>query len=90
MSLHTVNNLRDSVAGLLSGIDINNVENLNGALERASRTLIQNADIPEASGIQNITLYSGVYDYLCDSRIFGTAINDIRPQGISRYPNNFP
>jgi len=90
MALHTIANLRDSVAGLLSGIDINNVENLNGALERASRTLIQNADIPEASGIQNITLYAGVYDYVCDPRIFGTAINDIRPQGITRNYNNFP
>jgi hypothetical protein len=30
-----------------------------------------------------------VFDYLCDPRIYGTAINDIRPQGISRNPANF-
>lgn len=87
--LHTVANLKDSVAGILSGIDLSNVDDLNGCLERAASTLVQKADIPEASGIQNITLYSGVFDYACDSRIFGTAINDIRPQGISRSPNDF-
>lgn len=84
MALKNVSQLKDSIAGLLSGIDLNQVDNLNGALERACRVLMQKADVPEASGIQNITLYSGVYDYACDTRIFGTAINDIRPQGISR------
>lgn len=84
-----VSDLKESVAGILSGIDITNVDNLNGALERAFRTMLQKADVPEASGIQNITLYSGVFDYACNTTIFGTAINDIRPQGISRNPNNF-
>lgn len=82
--LKTVSELKDSVAALLSGVDINNIDNLNGALERAARTLVQKADVPEASGTQNIVLYSGVFDYACDTRIFGTAINDIRPQGITR------
>ena len=81
--------LKNSVSGILSGLDLTNVTNLNGALERGSRVLCQKADIPEASGIQNIILYSGVFDYLCDPRIFGTAIVDIRPQGISRQINNF-
>lgn len=84
MALKTVSQYKDSVAAILSGIDLSNVDNLNGALERAARTLVQQADVPEASGIQNITLYSGVFNYPCDTRIFGTAINDIRPQGISR------
>lgn len=87
--LHTIANLKDSVAAILSGIDINNVENLNGALERSARTLVQQADIPEACGTQNITLYGGVYDYLCDTKIFGTAINDVRPQGVSRTPLDY-
>lgn len=89
MALKTVFELKNSVAALLSGIDLSNVDNLNGALERAARITIQKADIPEASNIQNITLYSGVFDYSCDPRIFGQTITDIRPQGISRQPNNF-
>lgn len=87
--LHTVSDLKYSVSGLLSGIDLANVDDVNGCLIRAASTLIQKADVPEASGIQNVTLYSGVYDYACDSRIFGTAINDIRPQGITRNPMDF-
>lgn len=89
MALHTVSNLKDSVAGLLSGIDLGNVDNLDGALERAARTLVQKADVPEASGLQNITLYNGVFDYACATDIFGTSINDIRPQGITRNIDDF-
>ncbi len=89
MALKTISQLKDSVAAILSGLDLSNVDNLNGCLERAARTLVQKADVPEASGIQNITLYSGVTDYACNENIFGTAINDIRPQGISRNPSDY-
>lgn len=89
MAFKTVSQLQDSVAAILSGIDIQNVDDRFGAFERAARTMVQKADIPEASGQQNITLYAGVTDYLCDSKIFGTAINDIRPQGVSRNITDF-
>jgi len=89
MALKTISNLHDSISGILSNINLSNVTDLNGCFERAVSTLLQKASVPEASGIQNITLYSGVYDYECDSKIFGTAINDIRPQGITRNPGNF-
>jgi len=84
-----ISNLKDSIAGILSGIDISNVANLYGALERAARVLVQKADIPEASGVQNITLYSGVTDYLCNTTIFGTAIRDLYPQGTTRQINDY-
>jgi hypothetical protein len=89
MAQRTVANLKDSVAALLSGIDLNNVDNLFGAFERAARTLVQKAKIPETQGVQNIMLYSGVTAYLIDARIFGTNVIDVRPQGISRNSNNF-
>ncbi len=89
MALKTVSQYKDSIAAILSSIDLSNVDNLNGAIERAARVLCQKADIPEASGMQNIVLYNGVYDYACDPRIFGTAINDIRPQGVSRPPSDY-
>lgn len=88
--MYQVSDLKTSVGGILSGIDLTNVDDLEGCFQRAASTLAQKADVPEMSGIQNITLYSGVFDYACDARIFGTAINDIRPQGISRQPSNFP
>lgn len=89
MSFYSISQLKESVSSILSGIDLNNVSDLYGAFEAADRTLVQQADIPEASGIQNITLYAGVIDYPCDTKIFGTAINDIRPQGVSRWPGDF-
>ena len=88
MALNTVGQLKDDVAGMLSGIDITQISNLNRCLQRAFTTQLQKADIPEASGIQNITLYSGVFNYLCNPSIYGTAITDIRPEGVSRNPNN--
>lgn len=88
MALKTVAQYKDSVAAMLSGVDLNNVDNLNGAIERAARILVQQADVPEASLTQNIMLYDGVTDYACDTRIFGTAINDIRPQGQTRNIND--
>lgn len=89
MALKTVAQLKDSVSAMLANVDLSNVSNLDGALERAARVLCQNADVPEASQVQNITLYGGVYNYPCDTRVFGTAITDIRPQGISRNVNDF-
>ncbi len=89
MAFKTVSQLRDSVAGILSGVDLNNVDDVNGCFERAVWNMLQKADVPEASGTQNITLYSGVFDYACSEKIYGTAINDIRPQGVSRNSSNF-
>lgn len=82
--LKTISEYKDQLSAILSGMNLGSVADLNGTIERAARVVVQRADIPEASGIQNITLYSGVTDYACDTTIFGTAINDIRPQGISR------
>lgn len=82
--LKTVSEFRDQVSAILSGLNLGSVSDVNGTFERAARTLVQKADIPEASGIQDIVLYSGVFDYECDDTIFGTAITDIRPQGIAR------
>lgn len=82
--MFTVGNLKDSVSGLLSGLDLNNVNSLLKALERAARTLVQKADIPEASAKQAITLYDGVFDYTAPTNIFGGALTDFRPQGNSR------
>lgn len=89
MALKTVSELKDSIAGLLSGVDLNNVDNVNGAIERAVRKLVQRAAVPEASATQNLNLYSGVFNYPCDDKIFGTAINDIKPQGNTRSVTNY-
>jgi len=82
--MYIVGQLKDSISGILSGVNLNNVTNLNGAIERAARTLVQKADIPEATGRQIYTVYDGVYDYAAPTTIFGGALLDFRPQGDSR------
>lgn len=77
----SVGDLKNSVAGLLQGTNLNRVTNVDGAIERAARTLLQQSDVPEASGIQSIILYGGVDFYALDPLIFGGAINLILPQG---------
>ena len=82
--LRTVADLKTSVSGLLGNIDLDNVTDLYGAFQRAANNAIQTAEFPEASGIQNISLYGGVYDYPIDTRLYETSITDIAPQGVSR------
>lgn len=89
MALHIVQQLKDSIAGLLTGTNLNNVTNLNGAIERAARTVVQQADVPEASGIQPIVLYSGVNYYPAPLTIFGSAITMMRRQGAANSPLDY-
>ncbi len=84
MAFHTISQLRDSVAGILSGLDLNNVADLNPTLERAFSNMLTRCYVPEASGIQNISLYGGVTDYPISTKIYEADIVDIRPQGVSR------
>lgn len=80
----TVGQLKDGVAGLLTGVNLNNVTGLNNALERAFRTMLQKASVPEASTAEIVTFYDGVYNYPAPEFIFGGALRDIRPIGVSR------
>lgn len=84
MSVKTVSQLKDSVSGILTGMNLTNVTGLDEAVQRAVRVLSQKVYIPEASGKENITLYGGVYDYESPDTIFAQNIIDLRPQGNSR------
>ena len=86
MAFKIVGQLKDSIAGILTGTNLNNVTNLNGAIERAVRVMAQEVDVPESSDRQSLMLYNGVYDYPAPLSIFGGAINDLRPQGMGRTP----
>lgn len=81
MALRTVQQLKESVAGLLTGVNLDNITNLDTALSRAARHVAQKVDAPEATGREVITLYDGVYYYNAPETIFGTAVNIIRQQG---------
>ena len=82
--MYTAAQLKDSVSGILSGLNLSNVTGLSGAIERAARTLVQKADIVEATGKQTVTLYDHVFDYAAPTTIFGGSVYDLRPQGLDR------
>lgn len=82
--MFTVGNLRDGVAGLLSGTNVDKVTGLYKVFERAARKLAQKVDTLEETEDVGLTLYDGVYDYPISSNIFGSALVDVRPQGVTR------
>lgn len=86
MPFRTVETLENNVSAILTGTDLDEVNDLFGCFERAAATLIQEADVPEASGRLPFFLYDGVTDYEPDPTIFGAAIVDVRPQGQNRLP----
>lgn len=81
---YQVADLKQAIRGVLTGININNVVDLNAKLGRAAITLLMKADVPEMTNRAAITLYDGVFDYIPPSTIFGSLILDARPQGNSR------
>lgn len=87
--MYTVAQLKYSASGILTGLNLNNVADLNGKVERAARTLVQKADIVEATGRQVVNVYDHVFDYLAPTTIFGGCVYDFRPQGISRTVNDY-
>lgn len=89
MAFHTVQNLKDGVAGLIEGTTLNSVTDVDRVLERAAATTLQKADIPEASGATNYMFYNGVFNYAAPPTIFGGALIDIQPQGVTRTPNDY-
>jgi hypothetical protein len=89
MAFKTVADLQDSVAGQLTGLDLNNVTNLFTAFERAARQLSHYVDVPDSRGRQEITIYDGVIDYPAPSDIFGANLIDFQTQGISRLTSDY-
>lgn len=85
MAYKTVSQLRDSVGGMLQGLDLNNVTQLNTAFERVARQVCVLLDIPEAVLRSSLTIYDGVTDYLAPTDMFASGIIDIRPQGQDRW-----
>lgn len=82
--MYTVAQYKNAVAGKLTGLNLSNVDDLNGKIETAARTLVQKADIVEATGRQVFNIYDHVYDYLAPTTIFGGCVLDFRPQGVDR------
>ncbi len=81
----TIQALQDGVAALLTRQNLDSVNNLFNAFERAFRTFQQKATVPEAMTSQMITLYDGVKNYIAPTPIFGSTVKDARPVGQNRF-----
>lgn len=86
MPLNTVGQLKLDVSRILTGIDLDEVADVERSFQNAVSTTIQKAPVLEASGRQSIMLYDRVTTYNAPDTIFGGALIDIRPQGIDRMP----
>ncbi len=84
MSFNTVAQLKDGVAGILSGIDLDTVPNVNVSIQRAARMISAKLSVPDASLSLPYLIYDGVTDYAAPGNIFGGSFTDFRPQGASR------
>jgi len=82
--MKTVSQVKGSVSGLLTGINLNSTSNINTALERAVRVMMSKCYVPDSMGKTSLTLYDGVYDYTSPTTIFGTQVIDLAPQGLTR------
>lgn len=82
--MYVVAQLKNKAKGLLANIDLTKVPDVNGAIERAGRSMSQKMTIPEAGGRQPYLLYDQVFDNIAPTSIFGGAIVDLRPQGVTR------
>lgn len=90
MSLKTVSDLKRSISKAYPGIILNDINDIEGTIQKALNTVLDNIDIPEASDAETVTLYRDVYEYEIDDSIFNTEIRDLRPQGSSRTPSDRP
>jgi hypothetical protein len=84
--MRLVGQLKDGVAGLLTGVNLDNITDLYGYFQRSSKNFNQHSDAPDATGREQYMLFDGVFNYPAPDVIFGSAVNDFRPQGVSRSP----
>lgn len=85
----TVATLKDSISSMLTGLNLSNVNNPNGIIQRTARELATLIYIPDSVSRTQITLYDGVIDYNAPSGIYGQNIIDLRQQGMSRNESDF-
>jgi len=80
---YSVTNLKADLTGQMHGTTLNSIQNLDGMIYRAARTLLADCDPAETKRIQLMTtpIYNQVYDYAIPTDLKGNRIIDIYPSG---------
>jgi hypothetical protein len=79
---YTIAQLKNDLTAVIHGTTLNQIQNLDGLIDRAGRKLVSELDPIETIRIAQINnaLYDDVYDYSCPADLKGDRIIDIRPQ----------
>lgn len=88
--LYQVSDLKATISGILTGLNVKNVRDFYGKMQRTATTVLMQGDIPEMSDRYALMLYDGVFDYIPPPTLFGSLIQDVRPQGVSRNRFDIP
>lgn len=77
-----ITTLKGELVGLLHGTTLNQVQGLNGIINRAARQILLDIDPQETKRTVQITnpLYDQVYDYAVPTDLKGNRVIDIKPQ----------
>ena len=86
---YSVLNLKQDLTGVLHGTQLNQIQNLDGLINRAARQLLLDLDPQETKRILEFTtpIYNSVYDYAIAPDVKGNKIIDIYPQ-VQRIPQD--
>lgn len=86
---YSVQTLKNDLTGVLHGTQLNQIQNLDGVIDRAARQLLLDVDPQETKRTVEFTtpIYNSVYDYAIAADVKGNKIIDIRPQ-VRRLPSD--
>lgn len=86
---YSVLNLKADLQGVLHGTTNNQIQNLDGVIDRAARTLLLDVDPQETKRKQEFTtpIFNTVFDYAIASDLKGNKFIDIYPQ-VQRLPRD--
>ena len=86
---YSVQTLKNDLSGILHGTTNNQIQNLNGVINRAARQLLIDVDPQETKRILEFAnpIFNTVFNYPIAPDVKGNAIIDIRPQ-VQRLPRD--
>lgn len=86
---YNVQTLKNDLTGVMHGTTLNQVQNLDGVINRAARQLLLDLDPQETKRILEFTspIFNTVTDYAIAPDVKGNKIVDIRPQ-VNRLPRD--
>lgn len=88
---YTVANVKTRIGSHMHGTTTDSINNINGVIEEAARSILTDIDPAETKRPAQITnaLYGDVYIYTAPSDLKGNAVIDLRPQVNRSIADNF-